>query len=72
MEDPQKPRGPSESFFASTQDVRSAANRSGQIGDFHTPAALSEMLARDFDAECARKRTILIAIATGTELRIVG
>jgi type I restriction enzyme R subunit len=38
-------------------DVRSPANRSRPIADFHTPAALSEMLARDFDAECARLKS---------------
>lgn len=76
-------------------DVRYRASRSRQVADFHTPAALREMLARDFSAECAglkslpnsngklrpyqreanaaietaiadRKRTMLIAMATGT------
>jgi len=76
-------------------DVRSPAGRSRRIANFHTPAALSEMLSRDFDAECkqlatlpnshgylrpyqreanaaieqaiaARKRTMLVAMATGT------
>lgn len=76
-------------------DVRSAANRSRQIANFHSPAALREMLARDFDADCGRlkgqpnlhsylcpyqreanaaieqaiaerKRTMLVAMATGT------
>jgi len=35
-------------------DVRSPASRSRHVADFHTPAAVSEMLARDFDGECAR------------------
>jgi len=35
-------------------DVGSPANRSRRIANFHSPAALSEMLTRDFDAECAR------------------
>jgi type I restriction enzyme, R subunit len=76
-------------------DVRYQASRSRQVADFHTPAALREMLARDFSAECAglkslpnnngklrayqreanaaieiaigdRKRTMLVAMATGT------
>jgi type I restriction enzyme, R subunit len=77
------------------QDVRSPANRSRRIASFHTPAALREMLGRDFEAECDRlkalpnthsylrpyqreanaaieksiadrKRTMLVAMATGT------
>jgi len=76
-------------------DVRSPASRSRRIANFHTPAALSEMLGRDFEAECdrlkelpnthsylrpyqreanaaiekaiaERKRTMLVAMATGT------
>lgn len=76
-------------------DVRHPLNRSRRIAAFHTPAALQEMLARDFDAACtwfaatpnvhpllrpyqveansaieqaiaARKRQILVAMATGT------
>lgn len=39
-------------------DVRSALSRSRRIAGFHTPAALREMLARDFDAEVARLRQI--------------
>ncbi len=39
-------------------DVRSPASRSREIANFHTPAALSEMLARDFDAECARLKAL--------------
>jgi type I restriction enzyme R subunit len=39
-------------------DVRSPANRSRRIASFHTPAALSEMLGRDFDAECDRLKTL--------------
>src|SRR5215467_2789075 len=34
-------------------DVRDALNRSRQVSGFHTPQALEEMLARDFDAEFA-------------------
>jgi type I restriction enzyme R subunit len=77
------------------QDVRHALNRSRRLHTFHTPAALREMLARDFDAACswfaatpnrhpllrpyqveanaaieqaiaARKRQMLVAMATGT------
>jgi type I restriction enzyme R subunit len=76
-------------------DVRYQASRSHQVADFHTPAALREMLAHDFSGECAglkslpnnhgslrpyqreanaaiekaiadRKRTMLVAMATGT------
>jgi type I restriction enzyme R subunit len=76
-------------------DVRDPGSRSRQIADFHTPAALREMLDRDSPAESAqlralpnthaalrpyqreanaaiekaiadRKRTMLIAMATGT------
>jgi type I restriction enzyme R subunit len=39
-------------------DVRDPLNRSRQIGGFHSPAALSEALARDFDAQLARLETI--------------
>ena len=39
-------------------DVRSALTRSRRIAGFHTPTALREMLARDFDAEVARLRQI--------------
>ncbi len=35
-------------------DVRHPLNCSRQVADFHTPAALTEMLERDFEAECAR------------------
>jgi type I restriction enzyme R subunit len=77
------------------QDVRHPLNRSRRIRTFHTPAALREMLARDFEAQCAglaalphdnprlrpyqveasiaieeaivaRKRLMLLAMATGT------
>ena len=34
-------------------DVRYQASRSRQVADFQTPAALREMLARDFDTEFA-------------------
>jgi type I restriction enzyme R subunit len=33
------------------QDIRHRLNRSRRVMGFHTPAALSEMLARDFDAQ---------------------
>lgn len=33
-------------------DVRHRLNRSRKIAGFHTPAALRDMLARDFEAEC--------------------
>ena len=33
-------------------DVRHRLHRSRKISGFHTPSALAEMLARDFDAEC--------------------
>jgi type I restriction enzyme R subunit len=76
-------------------DIRHELNRSRRLRTFHTPAALQEMLARDFEAECgrlaalpnnhpdlrpyqveangaveaaiaARKRLMLLAMATGT------
>jgi type I restriction enzyme R subunit len=76
-------------------DIRHELNRSRRVRTFHTPAALQEMLARDFEAECARlaalpndnprlrpyqveangaveaaiaarKRLMLLAMATGT------
>ncbi len=34
-------------------DVRHPLNRSRRIATFHTPAALQEMLTRDFDAACS-------------------
>ncbi len=34
------------------QDVRHPYSRSRQVAEFHTPAALLEMLSRDFDAGC--------------------
>ena len=34
-------------------DIRHPLNRSRRIATFHTPAALQEMLARDFDAACS-------------------
>jgi type I restriction enzyme R subunit len=34
-------------------DIRHPLNRSRRIATFHTPAALEEMLARDFDAACS-------------------
>jgi type I restriction enzyme R subunit len=33
-------------------DVRDQRNLSREVADFHTPSALQEMLARDFDADC--------------------
>lgn len=76
-------------------DVRHPLNRSRRVASIHTPAALQEMLGRDFEAECAklaslphdhprlrdyqreanraveeaiaaRKRNLLVAMATGT------
>jgi type I restriction enzyme, R subunit len=35
-------------------DVRHALNRSREISGFHTPAALGELLSRDFDAACGK------------------
>src|SRR5262249_26973891 len=35
-------------------DVRHPLNRSRRVAAFHTPAALQEMLARDFDAACQK------------------
>ncbi len=35
-------------------DIRHPQSRSRKIADFHTPAALEEMLARDFDAACQK------------------
>jgi type I restriction enzyme R subunit len=35
-------------------DIRHELNRSRRIATFHTPAALQEMLTRDFDAACSR------------------
>ncbi|HMC63872.1 MAG TPA: DEAD/DEAH box helicase family protein, partial [Gemmataceae bacterium] len=34
-------------------DVRHSLSRSRRIGDFHTPAALEELLARNFEGNCA-------------------
>jgi type I restriction enzyme R subunit len=34
-------------------DIRHELNRSRRVATFHTPAALQEMLARDFDAACS-------------------
>jgi type I restriction enzyme R subunit len=34
-------------------DVRHPLNRSRRIAAFHTPAALEEMLGKDFDAACS-------------------
>lgn len=39
------------------RDVRHALNRSRRIADFHTPEALAESLARNFDAACAFLRS---------------
>ncbi len=36
------------------RDVRNRLNLSRTIADFHTPAALRELLSRDFDDSCAR------------------
>lgn len=36
------------------QDVRHPLNRSRKVAAFHTPNALSELLARDFDAACEK------------------
>lgn len=76
-------------------DIRNQLSRSRKVACFHTPAALQEMLGRDFDAACrtleaapndhwrlrpyqieantaveqaiaARKREMLLAMATGT------
>jgi type I restriction enzyme R subunit len=76
-------------------DVRHRESRSRRVANFHTPAALREMLERNFNADCARlkglsnshaylrpyqreanaaieqaigerKRTMLVAMATGT------
>jgi type I restriction enzyme R subunit len=41
------------------QDVRNKLNRSRRIAHFHTPAALREMLARDFETESASLRKSL-------------
>jgi hypothetical protein len=35
-------------------DVRHPLNRSHRLAAFHTPAALAEMIGRDFDAACSR------------------
>ncbi len=35
-------------------DVRHPLNRSRRVAAFHTPAALQELLARDFDAACQK------------------
>lgn len=39
-------------------DVRHAASRSRPIGGFHTPEALREILAADFDAACQRLQAL--------------
>jgi len=36
------------------RDARHPLNRSRQLSGFHTPAALQELLQRDFDAECQK------------------
>jgi type I restriction enzyme R subunit len=36
------------------RDVRSAAERSREIAEFHTPRAVVEMMGRDLDGACAR------------------
>jgi type I restriction enzyme R subunit len=77
------------------RDARHSLNRSRQVARFHTPTAIREMMARDFDAStmrlkklpnahkdlrpyqrdaneavekaiAARKRSMLVAMATGT------
>ena len=40
------------------RDVRHPLNLSRPISDFHTPAALRELLGRDFDGSCARLATL--------------
>ena len=47
------------------QDARHPLNRSRRLAHFHTPAALEEMLARDFDAACYA----LAALPASTLLR---
>lgn len=37
-------------------DARHPLNRSGQVADFHTPAAFEEMLGRDFDGAMEQLR----------------
>jgi len=37
-------------------DVRHSLNRSRRVAAFHTPAALLEMLGRDFDSACDKLR----------------
>jgi type I restriction enzyme R subunit len=49
-------------------DVRHPLNQSRRIAVFHTPAALQELLARDFDAACAWFAAT--PIARGQELSI--
>ena len=40
------------------RDVRDPLNLSREVAAFHTPAALQEMLSRDFDAACARLQAL--------------
>jgi type I restriction enzyme R subunit len=40
------------------RDVRHPYNLSRRVAEFHTPAALTEMLERDHDRECARLRAL--------------
>ena len=39
-------------------DVRQSASRSRTVANFHTPAALREMLERDFGVACERVRAL--------------
>ena len=48
------------------RDVRHGENRCRRVADFHTPAALREMLARDFDGAC---ETLLGMPNTSARLR---
>ena len=47
------------------QDARHPLNRSRRLAHFHTPAALDELLARDFDAACRA----LLALPANAMLR---
>lgn len=40
------------------RDARHALNRSRRVGDFHSPATLTEMMRRDFDAAVASAKAV--------------
>ncbi len=49
------------------RDARNPESRSRRVADFHTPEALGELLARDFDGACQR---LLALPNAGERLRL--